>query len=157
MSENFDRWPDQAILEFVSTNQSTFASDFSEHFLAQYKAAIEDGHVSIEKRSYGFAIVRHEGRVPKNPRLILEPESELAILYISEKFRGHQLAKQLLGEIVAKYVRQHPMLLSCEGEERRRIFECLGFNEISQEDGWSEMALTISAPVVNVELGIPRS
>lgn len=124
---------DEQIADFIETNGAEEFDCDGEHS-HEILMALRTGKAVIERRSYGFAMVR------------LSCPSKLCpflwFLYVKPEYRGRRLGRKFVRELLTKYGADYHMGLKCHGAKRRKFFGDCGFrvHEFDRVSGMRSMS-----------------
>lgn len=121
---DFLRLTDEALVSFVDSNFALFAAERSVEFPANVLDKIGTGTFAFIRRSEGFAIAYKGRRYSAGPGGV---EANLMFLYVDPSHEGRGIGKQLVEQVRAAVTPSLPIVLTCEGERRKKFFQRCDF------------------------------
>jgi GNAT superfamily N-acetyltransferase len=151
---NFVQMSDAEIARFIEREHSEFAEPFTAGRAAGILDAIQLG-TTIERRSFGFAVIHPVGSQKQDERERLAPlklgeqsltnavtrrTAVLWYLFISPSNRNPGIGRLFVEELRSQYGNETSIALLCHGVRRRSFFEKCGFRVANERNGdWYSM------------------
>lgn len=114
---NFMALSDVEVVEFIDRNFHLFAKERSEDFPSKHLRSLASGGTIIIRREEGFAMVRLGRDYP------FTIGAELMFLYVLPEYQGGGIGTQLVEQVKTAVKRSIPVELTCETQQRCRLFE----------------------------------
>lgn len=129
---NFNDINDEDVIKYLIEHFDEFGAGEPEvNLMRTLTDQIAGGTLKIEKRDYGFAIIKPEREKPSGIMAGLIPlESDLMFIYVSPEQIDKGFGKKFLAEMKLNYLKDQAMQLVCAGDKRRIFFETGGFTQI---------------------------
>lgn len=119
---DFSQLTIEEVVSFIDRNFSLFANDRDPDFPDDILAGVRQGEIILVRRKEGFALA-FQG---KRTRVKQYP-ADLLFLFVSPENLGQGIGQSMVEEVKRSVVPGLPILVQCEGIERRNYFEKQGF------------------------------
>lgn len=122
---DFSQLSSAELIQFVDEHFGLFANERDENFPANVLSDLERGRVAIILRTEGFAIAFKGRRHRSSPGGI---PADLMFLYVQPDYQGRGIGRDLVEAIKQSVAPGVPIVLTCEGAQRKDFFARLGFH-----------------------------
>lgn len=133
---DFTLLSDGQILSFICDNFSLLAAERDPAFPDNVIPLLERGRFTVVRRTEGFALAFKGRRYTAGDGFV---EADLMFIHVAKEYEGRGIGKQLVEQVKHEVTAGLPILLMCEGEDRRRFFEACGFAVVDVEDKCYQM------------------
>lgn len=132
----------EEVVAFIDQNFHEFAKDRSPAFPRKILTGLKRGEIIAVQRKEGFAIAFAGKKTPLD-----DAPADLLFVYVAPGYLKQGIGCSLIDEVRKAVVPGLPLLVQCEGDQRRKYFEKQGF---IVEDEWPDMdTFYMTAPPKN--------
>lgn len=120
----FSQLMDVEIIKFIEVNFSAFSSQKDDDFPGNVLDGIARGQFAVVKFDEGFAVAYRGWSFGRG--LASDP-ANLMFLYVAPEFEGQGIGSKLVEQVKREVVPEIPIIMQCEGANRKHFFEGRGF------------------------------
>lgn len=143
---NFSAYSDSQVIDFLVENPSVFTEHIALDFPKGLYAAMRGENILFLKRKEGFAVAFKKQMSKCHPQRAC---ATLEFLYVDKRHIRKGLGALLVEDVKKSIAPTRSLELTCEGEERKLIFEKMGFQTAFFDSECNSYAMYWTPPANN--------